>query len=85
MRDLASHAIDVTRTVRLDVSRLTDAGLMNVRFRTLETEDEGGNIVRLTSSLWNPYKQPSNLAGTKVFTTTPIRKLISAPIGVQQP
>jgi hypothetical protein len=34
---------------------------MNVRFRTLETEDKGSNIVRLPSSLWNPYKQPSNL------------------------
>jgi hypothetical protein len=34
---------------------------MNVRFRTHETEDEGSNIVRLPSTLWNPYKQPSNL------------------------
>jgi hypothetical protein len=34
---------------------------MNVRFRTLETEDEGSNVVRLPSSLWNPYNQPSNL------------------------
>jgi hypothetical protein len=53
-------------TIRLDdvrwhVSRLTNAGLMNVRFRTHETEDEGSNIVRLPSTLWNPYKQPSNL------------------------
>ncbi len=66
MRDLASHAIHADRTMRLDdlrwhVSRLTDAGLMNVRFRTLETEDVVGNIVRLPSSLWNPNKQPSNL------------------------
>jgi hypothetical protein len=66
VRDLVSHGIDVTRTMRLDdlrwhVSRLTDSGLMNVLFRTLETEDEGSNIVRLPSSLWNPYNQPSNL------------------------
>ena len=66
VRDLVSHGIDVTRTMRHDdlrwrVSRLTDAGLMNVRFRTLETEDEGSNIVHLPSSLWNPYKQPSNI------------------------
>ena len=66
VRDLASHAIHADRTMRLDdlrwhVSRLTDAGLMNVRFRTLETEDVGNNIVRLPSSLWNPYKQSSNL------------------------
>jgi hypothetical protein len=47
--------------LRWHVSRLTDAGLMNVRFCTLETEDEGSNIVRLPSGLWNPYKQPSNL------------------------
>ena len=66
VRDLVSHVMDVTRTMRLDdlrwhVSRLTDAGLMNVRFRTIETENEGSNIVRLPSSLWNPYKQLSNL------------------------
>jgi hypothetical protein len=66
VRDLASHGIDVTRSMRLDdlrwhVSRLTDAGLMNVRFRTLEIEDEGSNVVRLPSSLWNPYEQPPNL------------------------
>ena len=66
VRDLVSHGNEVTRTMRLDdlrwhVSRLTDAGLMNVRFRTHETEDEGSNVVHLPSSLWNPYKQPSNL------------------------
>jgi hypothetical protein len=66
VRDLVSHGIDVTRTMRLDdqqwhVSRLTDAGLMNVRFCTLETEAEGSNVVHLPSSLWNPYKQPWNL------------------------
>ena len=66
VRDLVSTGQNETRSIRLDdlrwhVSRLTDAGLMNVRFRTLETEDEGSNIVRLPSSLWNPYKQPSNL------------------------
>ena len=48
VRDLVSHVIDVTRTIRLDdlrwhVSRLIDAGLMNERFRILETEDEGSN------------------------------------------
>ena len=56
VRDLVSHGEDVIRTMRLDdlhwyVSRLTDAGLMNVRFRTLETEDEGSNVVRLPSEL----------------------------------
>jgi hypothetical protein len=59
VRDLASHAIHADRTMRFDdlrwhVSRLTDAGLMNVRFRTLETEDEGSNVVRLPSNFWNP-------------------------------
>jgi hypothetical protein len=66
VRDLVSHGNEVTRRMRLDdlrwhVSRLTDAGLMNVCFRTHETEDEGSNVVHLPSSLWNPYKQPSNL------------------------
>ena len=66
VRDLISHGEDVIRTMRLDdlrwhVSRLTDAELMNVRFRTLETEDDGSNVVRLPSELWNPNKQPSNL------------------------
>ena len=63
VRDLVSYGRDVTRLddLRWHVSRLTDAGLMNVRFRTLETEDEGSNVVRLPSELWNPYKQPSNL------------------------
>jgi hypothetical protein len=59
VRDLVSYGRDVTRSMRLDdlrwhASRLTDAGLMNVRFRTLETEDEGSNVVRLPSELWNP-------------------------------
>jgi hypothetical protein len=66
VRDFVSHVTHETRTLRLDdlrwhASRLTNAGLMNVRFRTHETEDEGSNIVRLPSTLWNPYKQPSNL------------------------
>jgi hypothetical protein len=64
--DLVSHGNEVTGRMRLDdlrwhVSRLTDAGLMNVRFRTHETEDVGSNVVNLPSSLWNPYNQPSNL------------------------
>ena len=53
VRDLVSCGRDMTRLddLRWHVSRLTDAGLMNVRFRTLETEDEGSNVVRLPSEL----------------------------------
>ena len=62
VRDLVSYGRYLTRSMQLDnlrwhVSRLTDAGLMNVRFRTLETEDEGSNVAVFPAS----FGTPSNL------------------------
>jgi hypothetical protein len=72
-RDLVSCGTDVTRTIRFDdlrwhVSRLTNAGLMNVRFRTHETEDEGSNVA---------FNHPSDAAlieasNSQLLTNCPI-------------
>jgi hypothetical protein len=43
------------------VSMLTNAGLVNVRFRTHESEDDASAVIRFPGQSWNPHNLPSNL------------------------
>ena len=43
---------------------MTNAGLMNVRFRTHESEDDADAMIRFPSQAWNPHNIPSNLGFT---------------------
>ena len=40
---------------------LTNAGLMNVRFCTHESEDDADAMIRFPGQAWNPHNIPSNL------------------------
>ena len=40
---------------------LTKASLMNVRFRTHESEDDGSAVIRFPGQAWNSHNPPSNL------------------------
>ena len=48
--------------LRWHVSKLTNAGLMNARFRTHELEDDADAVIRFPGQSWNPHNIPSNLA-----------------------
>jgi hypothetical protein len=63
---------------------LTNAGLMNVRFRTHESKDDGRALIRFPSQARNPYNQPYYALGGGVPDEFDKEKALAIPLSSQE-